>query len=321
MRIMTHILITGPTGFIGNALIRHLAEMDVSLRALLHPSPTSPQLPKGIPLEAAVTSLNDPRGLRAALVDIDIIFHLASEERRGGEADLLKTDIQGTQTLVQAAAQTGVDRIFYLSHLGADRASAFPVMTAKAIAEDSIRKSGLDYTIIRSGIVYGPGDSFTTDLAKLLHMIPFLFFLPGGGDTVLQPLWIEDLVTALVWSLEDDESRNQLYEIGGPEQLTFREIVNIILDTLNKKKYLVSVNTPYIRFLTIFAEYLFPSPPTNVFWLDYLGANRTCSLTTLPHRFNLLPSYFGQRIDYLTGQNWRKKAWRTTFTRNRQQSR
>lgn len=317
MQLMKKVLITGATGFIGNALTRHLAEMEYDIRALIRPSPSTPQLPPGIPLEVAVTTLNDPRGLRAALVDIDIVYHLASEERRGGEADLLKTDIQGTQALVKAAEEAPVDRFFYLSHLGADRASAFPVMTAKAIAEDSIRKSSLDYTILRSAVVYGQNDHFTTGLAKLLQLIPFFFFLPGEGDTLLQPLWIEDLATALVWALDDDHTRKGLYKIGGPEQMTFREIVETLLQTLEIKRLLVPIHTPYLRYLTIFAEYLFPSPPTNVFWLDYLGTNRTCSLTTLPHHFNLLPSYFEKRLEYLQDRNWGKVAWRSTFSKDK----
>ncbi|MBS3753164.1 MAG: NAD-dependent epimerase/dehydratase family protein, partial [Anaerolineales bacterium] len=98
---MKKILLTGATGFIGNALTRHLAETEHAVKTLIRPSPTSPNLPRGIPLEVAVSGLNDPRGLRAALVDIDIIYHLASEERHGGEADLLQTDIQGTKTLLK----------------------------------------------------------------------------------------------------------------------------------------------------------------------------------------------------------------------------
>lgn len=313
---LKNVLITGATGFIGNALIQHLSEVDVAIRALLHPSPTSPNLPTGFPLDVTVSGLHDHRGLRAALEDIDVVYHLASEEHKGGEADLLKTDIQGTQNLVNAAADSGVKRFFFLSHLGADRASAFPVMTAKAIAEEGIRNSGLDYTIIRSGVVYGPQDAFTTELTKLLHLIPLAFFLPGGGDTMLQPLWVGDLASALVWALDDDGTRNQVYEIGGPEQLSFKEIVETILDVLGKRRILVPINTPYIRFLTIFAEYLFPSPPTNIFWLDYLATNRTCSLTTLPHRFNLLPAHFAKRLGYLEGQNWVKLAWQSTFSRS-----
>ena len=144
---------TGATGFIGKALTRHFFETDYQIRVLIHPAGKSPDLPKGIPVEAAVAGMNDLRGLRAALVDVDIVYHLASQESRGARGDLLGTDIQGTRNLVRACEEASIERFFFLSHLGADRASAYPVMTAKAIAEDQIQKSSLDYTILRTGIV------------------------------------------------------------------------------------------------------------------------------------------------------------------------
>ena len=106
------------------------------------------------------------------MVDVDIVYHLASQEALGARGNLLETDIQGTKNLVAASQDAGIDRFFYLSHLGADRASAYPIMTAKAIAEDHIKKSSLDYTILRSGIVFGQTDRFTTNLARLIRSIP-----------------------------------------------------------------------------------------------------------------------------------------------------
>jgi len=299
MQTMKKILITGATGFIGKVLTRHLTETGYEVRALIRPSHQSPKLPLGIPVEVAVSGLNDPRGLRSALVDVDVIYHLASEERRGGEADLLRTDIQGTKALLQAAQDAQVERFFYLSHLGAERASAYPVLTAKAIAEEHIRKSSLDYTILRSGIVFGPNDGFTTGLVRLLRTVPFFFFLPDEGETLLQPLWVEDLATALVWALDDAATRRQIYQIGGPEFLTFREIIATIMEALVIKKTFISIRSPYLRFLTVLAEYVLPHPPVTVYWLDYLATNHTCSLTTIPQRFNLLPSRFGKRLEYL----------------------
>ncbi len=299
MRRMKKILLTGATGFIGKALTRHFSETDYQIRALIHPSNKSPDLPKGIPVEAFVSGLSDLRGLQAALVGVDIVYHLASEESLGARGDLLGTDIQGTQNMVQAAEEAGVERFIYLSHLGADRASAYPVMTAKAIAEDHIRKSSLDYTIFRTGIVYGPQDRFTTSLADLIKKIPLIFPLPDQGDTLLQPLWIEDLANILLWTLDNPKTKRELYEIGGPEQLSFREIVTTLLDVMELKRYLVSINTPLIRIATLFADYLSIEIPTDVFWLDYLATNRTCSLNTVPHIFNLLPSYFSKRLEYL----------------------
>lgn len=299
MRDMKKILITGATGFIGRALTRHLSETDFQIKVLIHPSQKSPDLPKGIAVEAAVSGLNDQRGLRAALAEVDILYHLASQEALGARGNLLETDIQGTKNLVEAAQESGVDRFFFLSHLGADRASAYPVMTAKAIAEDHIRKSNLDYTILRTALVYGPNDRFTTNLARLIRSVPLIFPLPDEGDTLLQPLWIEDLANILLWSLDSEGTRRQLYEIGGPEQLTFREVVSTILEAMGKKRYLLPVNTPAIRFATVLADYLSINIPTNIFWLDYLATNRTCSLNSVSHTFNLLPSQFAKRLAFL----------------------
>lgn len=299
MREMKKILLTGATGFIGKALTRHFKETDYQIRALIHPSGKSPDLPKGIPVDAFVSGLNDLRGLRAALVGVDIIYHLASEESLGARGDLLETDIQGTRNLVQAAEEAGVQKFIFLSHLGADRASAYPVMTAKAIAEDHIKKSSLDYTILRTGVVYGPQDRFTSPLAQLIKAIPLVFPIPDQGDTLLQPLWIEDLANIMLWALDNPKTSRELYEIGGPEQLSFREIIIILLEVMGLKRTLVSVSTPLIRIATVFADYVSLDIPTNVFWLDYLATNRTCSLNTVPHIFNLLPGHFSKRIEYL----------------------
>ncbi len=306
---MKKILITGATGFIGKALTRHFSETDYQIRVLIHPTPKTPDLPKGIPVEAAVAGLNDLRGLRAALVDVDIVYHLASQEALGARGNLLETDIQGTKNLVQACQEASVERFFFLSHLGADRASAYPLMTAKAIAEDHIRKSDLDYTILRAGIVYGPNDRFTVPLARLIRAIPLVFPIPDQGDTLLQPLWIEDLANILTWALDNPKTKRELYEIGGPEQLSFKDIIYSMLEVMDLRRYPLSINTPLIRAATVFADYLSLKIPTNIFWLDYLATNRTCSLNTVPHIFNLLPSHFSKRIEYLrpeSGKDLRK---------------
>jgi NADH dehydrogenase len=309
------ILVTGGTGFIGRALIRHLVESGYPVRTLLRPSQRSPRLPKGVPMEVAVASFTDARGLRAAMVGVDVVYHLAGVERRGAHADLLETDIQGTQAVLEAASDAGVDRFFTVSHLGVDRASAYPVFKAKAIAEEHIRRSGLDYTILRTAIVYGPGDNFTTGLAKLLRGVPFFFLLPHGGEMLLQPIWIEDLVTCLTWALDDDDTRNQVYEIGGPEFLTLREVVHEVMRATKTHRALISMHPAVLRALTVVLEYLFPGLPLSVYWLDYLAANRTCSLDTIPRVFNLMPARFTQHLDYLQGQPWGRMFWRSLFRR------
>lgn len=312
---MSTILVTGGTGFIGQAVVRHLAEAGYRVRILLRASRSTPNLPRGVPVEVAVSSLDDERGLRAALVGVDTVYHLAGGEWRGAYASLMNIDIRGTQHVVAAAADAGVRRIFYVSHLGADRASAYPVFKAKAIAEEYIRRSGIEFTILRTAIVFGMNDGFTTGLAQLMSFIPFTFVVPGDGETLLQPLWVEDLATCMAWALEDENTINQLYELGGPEYLTFNQVARAVMESLGLQRRLFHLRPPYLRAITVFLENLSPRLPVSVYWLDYLATNRTCSLDTLPRQFNLMPSRLSQRLDYLKGRNWRRVVWRSVVPR------
>src|ERR1041385_6687931 len=113
--IFNMILVTGATGFIGRVLVRQLSETGRQVRVLLRPSPQSPRLPKGVPVEVAVVSLNDERGLRAALRGVDQIYHLASAASQGLQGNLLTTDIEGTRTLAHASRDAGVQRLIFLS--------------------------------------------------------------------------------------------------------------------------------------------------------------------------------------------------------------
>ena len=312
---MNTILVTGGTGFIGLALVRHLTEAGHQVRILLRASSRSPNLPRSVPVEVTVSGLNDERGLRAAMVGVDTVYHLAGSEWRGVYASLVETDIQGTQNVVAAAIDARVKRLFFVSHLGADRASAYPVLKAKAIAEEFIRRSGIDYTILRTAIVFGHNDGFTTGLAQLLSTLPRIFLVPGDGESLLQPLWVEDLATCLTWALDDDRTLNQMYEIGGPEYLTFNQIILTIMEVLGIQRRIIHLRQPYLRAITVLFENLLPSTPVSVYWLDYLATNRASALDAIPRLFNLMPSRMSQRLAYLEDQNWRRAMLRSIFAR------
>lgn len=309
------ILVTGGTGFIGQALIPQLVEYGYSVRTMIRPSSHSPNLPYGVPVDVVVSSLGDERGLRASMVGIDTIFHLAGGEWRGTQASLMEIDIQGTRSVIQAARDAKVKHIFFISHIGADRASAYPVLKAKAIAEEFIRRSGINFTILRSSILFGEHDNLTNGLARILSAVPLFFFQPGDGSTILQPLWVEDLATCLTWSLENQDIKNRTIEVGGPEYLTFSQIVNHVMAATGINKPTIGLRPPYLRALTVLIESIFPNPPVSVYWLDYLAANHTCPLDTLPRVFNLLPSRFSHRLDYLEDRAWRQSVWRSAVTR------
>ena len=305
-------LLTGSTGFIGRSLIRHLNELGIPVRALIRPSPRTPNLPRGVPLEVAVSSLADPRGLRASLSGVDTIIHLASAESQGNRGDLLATDIHGTRNLAEAAADAGVKRIVYLSHIGADRMSAFPALKAKGIAEEHIRRTGVPHTILRSSIIFGPEDRFTVPLARLIRQSPGLFPLPGGGRAVIQPLWIEDLIACILWAIDNPEMANQTYEIGGSEYFPLRQAVETIMDVTHHRRTIVSLSMPNMRALIIMLDAMFRNFPFSSFSLDYFSLNRTCPVDNLPRAFGLMPARFTYRLDYLRRTPWTQRLSRWT---------
>lgn len=310
-------MITGGTGFIGNVLIRQLSNLGYPIKLLIRPSKTSPKLPKGIPIDVAISSFSDAKGLQAAMKGVEIIYHLASAESLGRKAQLTSVDIHGTEALVQAATTAKIERFIYLSHLGADRASAYPLLKAKAIAENAVKSGNFPYTIFRSGLAYGEGDHFTNGLAFLLKVSPFFVMLPDDGSALLQPIWVEDLATVMTWALEMPQTINETVEVGGPEYLSFKEICVTIAEKINIKRHYINVPPVFLNIVTEFLEILVPNFPTSVFWLDYFASNRTTSMDVLPRMFSLIPARLSQRLGYLEGKNFRKNWWKIILDRKR----
>lgn len=294
------ILVTGGTGFIGRNLVKLLIENGFEVRTLLKPSKKNPNLPQGIPVEAVVCSLNDERGLRAALKGIDVVFHLAGSERLSSRSDLMKVDVNGTRTLLQAAMKSKISQLIYLSHLGADQNSAFPVLRAKALAEKEIVNSGVPYTIFRTSHIFGKGDQFVEAFAKLLRLSPGFFLVPGKGDSALQPLNVNDLVACLNLSIKNPELSNKIIELGGGEVFTFREVIEIIMNKLNIRRYVINISPAYLRMFVIYIEQIIPKFPISLYWLDSLAEDRTTALDILPRQFGILPARFTQSLDFLT---------------------
>lgn len=293
------ILVTGGTGFIGSHLVRHLAELGKPYRLFLQPGIDLAGIPRQTDLNVALSSLDDERGVSSALRGVDAIYHLVGVESAGVKADLMEIEVSHLERLTSLARKAGVRRFFYLSHLGADRASAYGLMKAKGIAESIIRKSGLTYTIIRSSLVYGEGDNFTINLARLIKMSPGLVLVPGDGGTLVQPLWVEDLVTSLIWALDMPATEDAVIEVGGPEHLSFMDVMKLIGTQLKLRRSYVDFNPVQLSLLIQLLENRIKGFPATVFWMDYLAENRTCHLDSMPRNFGINPARMKHKIDYL----------------------
>lgn len=310
------LLVTGGTDFIGRAVLKKLADYDYPVRLLLQPSQASPKLPPGVRVDVALASLNDARGVRASLVGVEKVIHLAGNHLENSSGDLGLADVQGTRILSEAAADAGVKHILYLSLLGAERSSAFPLLRSRAYAEQAIHEFGVPATIIRTGLLYGEDDQFTTSLAILLAMSVFFFPMPGDGSITTQPLWVDDLATCITWALDDPDAVGQVYDIGGPEYLTFKQIVQMVIQETGTQRILISARPPYLRAGAWVMERMLRYSPVTTRWLDYFAVSRTTDLNNLPQAFGLSPSRMEEKLGYLRGQNWGWELLQKQFQSN-----
>jgi NADH dehydrogenase len=274
----------------------------------------SPLLPPGVSVDVALSSLDDERGVRAAMVDVAAVIHLAGTGLNRTFDDPEVVDAEGTRVLVEAAEEAGVERFIYQSTLGADPASAYPQIRAKAIAENHIRNSSLSYTILRSAVPFGTDDNFTTSLAMLMAGSVLIFPIPGDGSTVLQPLWVEDLATCIGWSLDEDETKGGTFDLGGPEYFTFRQVVTMVMRAASIMRIILPTRPPYLRGGAWLMERTLRYSPISTNWLDYLAVNRTTDLDTLPRLFGLAPTRMEDRLDHLRGKNWGWELLRRQFS-------
>lgn len=293
------ILVTGGTGFVGKPLLRLLTENGYPVRVLLKPSNKTPDLPKGVPLDIAVSNLSDPRGLRPAFKGVDTIIHLASAEYLGIKGSILDVDANGTRNLAEVAAESNIKRFIYLSQLGADRASFYPALKIKGIAEDHIRKSGAPYIILRSAMIYGADDHFTVPLAKLIRAFPFVF-MPSGGEKLMQPIQLHDVLTCLLWSLESDKLLDQTVDIAGAEYLSFSQIVGSIEEALGVNKRKIPVSIPNYRTLMLTLAGLIRRSDLSSYFVDQLSYDRTCEVDSVLRNFGFLPARFAYSLDHLS---------------------
>ena len=304
------ILITNATGFVGRAVVYRLAAERRQARCLLRASRRVQRLPTGILFSTVSASMDDLPALRSAMQDVTAVIHLA------GEFDLeqagpLHSHVQDTANLVEATREVGVRRFIYLSRLGADRTSAYPLFRVAGEAETVVRESELDYTILQTAVTYGPEDAFTNVLAMLAKAIPYVLPIPDPGLSRFQPLWIVDLVRCMEATLERDDLIGQAIPLGGPEHFTFEQLVLVVLAAAGLRRRLVRVRLPFIEGAITLGDTLLPRFPTPSWWLDLLAVGSATDLVTVQRHFGFEPCRFTECVDYLG----HKRAWRRDLLR------
>jgi NADH dehydrogenase len=209
-------------------------------------------------VQIALGDLADPLSFRHALRGVDTVVHLASviRDQPGGSIE----ELAGVATwrLVRAAERAGVERFVFFSALGASTRNRARLMRAKAIAERAITESSLTHTVFAPSIVYSPSDPYLRLLERLslLPMMP----ISGSGRAAFQPIWAEDVADCVVAALPGgrlaDEAAGARYELAGPETLTYRDIVEIVLRSFRRRRPIVGIPVPVVRRLLKTTELL-----------------------------------------------------------------
>lgn len=281
-------LVTGATGFIGRNLVAQLMARGYRVRCLI-PEHKLDNLPWENPPEIISGHVLDEEALFQAVTGVYAVIHLENAQWWGRPRDLERVELAGTQNLIAAARAARVGRIITVSHLGAAPAAAYALLRIKGMVEEAIRASGLAYTIVRSGIVFGEEDAFLNHIALMLRANPVVFFMPGRGEIVLHLIHIDDLVGALVGTLEREDTVDALLEIGGPEYITLEDLIRTVMRVSGMSRVIVPIPPYMLRWSTAFYSRILPRSLVTPQWLDILATNRTAPLGNTYQYFGIRP--------------------------------
>lgn len=312
------ILITGATGMVGRALVPHLIESGWPVRVLIQSRRGSQAARSYWPasVDVVVGDLSDTQTLHKAMQGVHTVFHLASAQWWGSRRDLDRVDVQGTRDVVAVARSARVGRLYYLSQLGAEPSSAYTLLRVKGQVEALVRDSGVAYTVMRCGVLFGPDDRFVNGIAMMLRANPFFFFQPGRGENLLHPLYVKDLVAALEKSLQNIDLVDSVIEIGGAEYVSFNEMVRTVMRVSGARRIIVSIPPHTLRALTRVVRRVMPRWPMTAQWFDVLASNRTAKLGNLYDYCGVRPVRFEDTLlTYMPQRHYGRELVRTMWRR------
>ena len=221
---MKKILVLGGTGFVGHHLCRELVRLGHQVTVPTRDVSRARNVQSLSALNLVHVDVHDPAALARllpghdAVVNLVAILHGSSFEFERNHAELVRK-------VVRACQDCGVMRLVHVSALGAAADAPSMYQRSKARGEEVLRGSPLDWTVLRPSVIFGEGDRFLTLFARLQAYLPIVPL--AGADTLFQPVWVGDVVSAVVQCLQRDDTVRRTFEICGPDRFTLRQLVKL----------------------------------------------------------------------------------------------
>jgi NADH dehydrogenase len=287
------ILVTGASGYLGSHIVKRLAAAGKPVRALVRHRAWAEAEGRlaGLNLEWAEGDVTKPETLPAALRGVEAVIHTVAVAIEKGGRTYEAINYQGTVNIVNAARAAGVRRFLNVCQLGADANLPYRFLASKGKAQDYVAASGLDWTAFRPSVIWGAEDEFANTFARLVPLSPLIYPIIGDGQAKFQSVWVEDVVTAIVKSLDDPSTIGQDFELGGPEVLTIVEIERRTLKAIGAGRLMIPLPLPLLRIVVMLMQVVFPAPPVTTSLLDLLGVDNTTKNNALS-RFVAQPKPF-----------------------------
>jgi NADH dehydrogenase len=288
------ILVTGGNGFVGGHVVRRLAHAGEQVRAMVR-SPERYSAPAGVQVVRA--DVTEPETLVDAVAGIDKIVHAAAitgnfkEPYKGAYRAVHEA---GTQNLVAAARTANVQRIVLVSGLGTRPAAEGTYMAPRWAMEEAVRNSGIPFVIVQPSVQFGDDAEFVAALARLARVSPVVPAITSSHD-LFQPIWVEDVVTVIERALVDDQLLGRAIAIGGPDHLTFAQILKTILDAMHKKRLVAPLPIGIAKVQATLMSVL-PKPPLTKATLELFGFENATDRDAVEKNFGFTPRGFREHL-------------------------
>ncbi len=293
------ILVTGGTGFVGHHLVWKLSDLGYPVRVLVrNVSEAQDVLPESV--ELVKGDITDRSSLLKPCTGVNSIINLVSIIREQEDVTFERVNVQGTLNTVIAAEQSGVKRFIHLSALGAQNNTYYRYSYSKWLGEEAIRQSGLNWTIMRPSLIYGTGFNFFDRLLQSVKMFPPPFVpVPGKGTTLFQPIAVQDVVKCLVTALKAPAMSGQIFEVGGPEHLSYNQMLDALLQIIQIKRIKLKMPLSLMNMTVTLMTKLLKDPPVTLEELKQMDNDNITELDSVPRHFNFDPTPLSRGLEYL----------------------